>query len=175
MILTTLVFAGAWLVIFLAVAAIGKAGQYIPGGVLVVGVLQAVVLGFAWLGLSLRLPDRRSSWTDLIPGAVLFGVAFAFLHAVSRIYLPSKIRKSSELYGSLGIAATMLAWLLIIGELIVLTALVNVVWADYRAQLRAARDTTTDADRHRRLGRVGSARSAGRPTGDDLKVYRPRQ
>jgi uncharacterized BrkB/YihY/UPF0761 family membrane protein len=36
------------------------------------------------------------------------------------------------LYGSLGLAVAMLAWLLIIGQLIVACAVVNSVWTEYR-------------------------------------------
>jgi uncharacterized BrkB/YihY/UPF0761 family membrane protein len=94
-----------------------------------------------WLLICLRLPDRRRSWTDLIPGGVLFGVGYAVLHAVSRLYLPHRFSHSSRLYGALGISAVILFWMLIIGQLIVVCSLINVVWSDYSAA-RQARSAT---------------------------------
>ncbi|SOD72481.1 uncharacterized BrkB/YihY/UPF0761 family membrane protein [Jatrophihabitans sp. GAS493] len=131
---TVAYFLLGWTVVLVAVTGVAKARQYIPGGFVIVGICQAVVLGGAWLLVTSRLPDRRTGWQALLPGAVLFGVVFAALHAVSRVYLPNKLHSASELYGSLGIAATMLAWLLIIGQVIIFSSLANVVWADFLAE-----------------------------------------
>jgi uncharacterized BrkB/YihY/UPF0761 family membrane protein len=133
LVITTVMFAGGWFLVFVAVGAVARGDQYIPGGVGVVGVLQAAVLGAAWLCICLRLPDRRTTWPELIPGCVVFGAGLAILHGVSRVYLPNKIHKSSQLYGTMGIAASILVWLLLIGQIIVSSALVNSVWADYLA------------------------------------------
>ncbi|SDJ41855.1 Uncharacterized membrane protein, BrkB/YihY/UPF0761 family (not an RNase) [Frankineae bacterium MT45] len=129
--ITVIYFIVGWIVVFVGIIGVAKAKDYIPGGFVVVGLVQACVLGGAWLLVTSQLPDRRSSWKALLPGCVLFGVAFAALHAISRVYLPNKIHSASELYGSLGIAGTMLAWLLIIGQVIVFASLANVVWADF--------------------------------------------
>ena len=88
----------------------------------------------------MQLPDRRTSWIELIPGSVLFGLAITVLHTVSRLYLPYRFERFSRLYGSLGVATVILAWLLIIGQVIVSAALINAVWAQHRA-LRAAEAT----------------------------------
>jgi uncharacterized BrkB/YihY/UPF0761 family membrane protein len=137
--LTTLLFAAAWIVIFVIAAAISRLDRLIPGGGVIVSViLETAVLAAMWLIVSVRLPTKSNSWMDLWPGCVLFGFGIAVMHAVSRVYLPRKIQHSSQLYGSLGVAAVILVWLLIIGQIIVSAALVNSVWTEYRAERAGA-------------------------------------
>jgi uncharacterized BrkB/YihY/UPF0761 family membrane protein len=141
---TTLIFIGIWLIIFVVSGLLAELDRLFPGGLLVAILLQGAMVSAAWLMISLRLPDRRSGWLDLVPGCLLIGFGLAVLHAVSRVYIPRKLKHSSELYGALGIAGVILGWLLIIGQVIVSAALVNSVWTDYRA------------DRHaRKIGAVG--------------------
>jgi uncharacterized BrkB/YihY/UPF0761 family membrane protein len=131
--ITTLVFAGAWIALLGFAALVTQLDHIIPGGFLATFLLDAIATAAMWFIICLRLPDRRRDWLDLLPGCLLFGVGLSVLRIVSRVYLPARFEKSSQLYGSLGVAAVMLAWLLIIGNLLVGSALVNVVWSDYRA------------------------------------------
>ena len=117
----------------------------LPGGFLLSLFGQAALAGVCWLAVLWQLPDRRSDWTDLVPGALLFGAGLAVMHLVSRVYLPARFEHSSALYGSLGIAAVILVWLLVFGQLVVWSAVVNAVWFDFRA----ARDA---ADAHQPVG-----------------------
>lgn len=129
---TTLFFAAASALVLGVIALIGRIDHLVPGGLVTATVLQAVVVSGAWMLICLRLPDLRTSWVDLLPGCILFGSGFALLDLVSRVYLPQKLERSAQLYGTLGIAGAILAWLLIIGQLIVAAALVNSVFTEYR-------------------------------------------
>jgi uncharacterized BrkB/YihY/UPF0761 family membrane protein len=129
---TTVAFAGLWVLAFAAAAGIHKFDEVVPLGPVIGFVLESAVFAAAWLVIDLRLPDSRSSWTDLLPGCALFGVGFAALNLVSRVYLPYRISHASEMYGALGVAATILAWLLIIGQVIVSAGLLNSIWTDHR-------------------------------------------
>ncbi len=129
---TTLAFAGLWVLAFGADAGIHEFDEAIPGGTAVAFFLQAAVFGGSWLVICLRLPDSRTTWTDLLPGCAVFGVGFATLNLVSRVYLPYRISQASEMYGALGVAATILVWLLIIGQVIVSAGLLNSIWTDHR-------------------------------------------
>jgi membrane protein len=135
---TTLLFAAGWVVAFAVAAVITRLDHLLPGGAVLGIVLQGLVVAGVWMAICLRLPDSRDSWIDLIPGCLLFGFALAILHLVSRVYIPRRLEHSSQLYGSLGVAAVILAWLLIIGQVIVSAALINSVWSEYRARRRAA-------------------------------------
>jgi membrane protein len=104
----------------------------VPLGPLIAFVLESAVFAAAWLLICLRLPDSRTTWTDLLPGCAVFGVGFATLNLVSRVYLPYRISQASEMYGALGVAATILVWLLIIGQVIVSAGLLNSIWTEHR-------------------------------------------
>ena len=96
-----------------------------PGPGLVV--LFALVLVYAalWLGASIVLPHGDAPWVRLIPGAVLLGVGTQVIHLVNVLYLAHKIEKSSELYGGLGVAASLLLGLYLIARLVVASAILN--------------------------------------------------
>ncbi len=139
---TAAAFAGGVLVLLVIAGLIGRLDRLMPGGVVLAVLVQAIVLSAVWLALSRRLPGGGGHWTDLAPGAILAGVSFAVLHAVSRVYLPRRIERSSELYGTLGIAGVILAWLLLVGQVVVCAALVNSLWAENRP---APRPRATEA------------------------------
>lgn len=130
--LTIVVFIGAWTALFVSGAVVPRLDRLPAGGLVLAIASQVVVATAAWFVVSLRLPDARTAWHDLLPGCVLFGVSISVLHALSRIYLPYRVEHSSELYGALGIAGVILAWLLIIGQVIVASAMANVVWTEYQ-------------------------------------------
>lgn len=88
-------------------------------------VLTVLVYAGAWLLASRALPHGDAPWQALIPGAILVGVGIEALHLVSVYYLGSKITSASEMYGSLGAAAAIIAWLYLIGRLFVASAMLN--------------------------------------------------
>ena len=93
-------------------------------------VAMTVLTAAVWLFVSRRMPNRAVTWTDLLPGALAVGIGLAALNTVSTVYLPSKIQRASEMYGTLGIAGAILLWLFIIGQLLVCSTLLNAVWTD---------------------------------------------
>jgi len=122
-----------------AAAALGLAA----GAMVLLGGLQAVRnrsegigLGLAlvaflafsglWLVAELLLPrDPRAPWPSLLPGAALLGVAAWLAHLVSVYYLAHQVDRASELYGSLGVAAAILAWLYVLSRVMVASIMLN--------------------------------------------------
>ena len=141
----TLLFAGAWILVLGFTFGLHKLVKRVPGGLIWGFLLEGLVVGAVWLFIAMRLPDRRRSWTDLIPGALLLGYGMSLLSVVGRLYLPPRFAHSSAIYGSLGIASVMLLWMLLIGQLIVSAALTNSVWCDYRSG-RPQDDKSLDAN-----------------------------
>ncbi len=129
---TGLLVDGGWFVVLFLALAVRAFDELIPGGVLIGFLVETAVMSVIWLLISAHLPNRRRDWLDLLPGSLMFGAGFSILHIVSRVYLPGRLARSSELYGSLGVAVVILAWLLIIGELIVSAAFLNCVLAEHR-------------------------------------------
>jgi membrane protein len=123
---------GAWFLVLLVAVLVRNFDDLLPGGIVLGFLIETAALTVIWLMLTARLPNRRTDRWDLLPGSLLFGVGFSVMHLVSRVYLPARFARSAELYGSLGIAVVILAWLLIIGELIVGAAVLNSVFAEYR-------------------------------------------
>ena len=130
--ITTLVFAAACVALFACTAGLQKLVDAFSGGIVVGFLGQGLVVSSFWLLVESRLPDRRRSWRDLIPGALIFGFGLSVLSVVGRIYLPPRFAHSSAVYGSLGIASVMLIWMLLVAQLVVSAAFINSVWTDYR-------------------------------------------
>ena len=67
----------------------------------------------------------------MLPGALLVGMGLAAMNTAGTVYLPHRIQHASAMYGTLGVAAAILIWLFVFGQLLVCAALVNAVWARY--------------------------------------------
>jgi uncharacterized BrkB/YihY/UPF0761 family membrane protein len=115
----------------LATRARSEAGVVIGFGA---SVATAALVTALWAGVSLLLPHRDDAdWKAMIPGAVLVGVGFALLQALTANLIGPKLSKDSSLYGSLGVAFVVLGWLYLVGRLLVAAPLLNVAFADHRA------------------------------------------
>jgi uncharacterized BrkB/YihY/UPF0761 family membrane protein len=115
----------------------------------------AMVLGAAiyfglWLLASLALPRRAGvSWWSLLPGALLVGVGTQGLYLFNVLYLNHKIQSASAAYGALGVAASALLWLYLLGRLMVAAPVLNAtIWErhhDLGGSVRSVADAAADA------------------------------
>lgn len=110
--------------------------------------MMAAVVTALWLVASWLLPHREGAgWTALLPGAVLVGVGFAALQAVTANWLGPKLNHESSLYGSLGVSFVVLGWLYAIGRLLVAAPLLNSALFEHReAKAIATRAPAAGAD-----------------------------
>jgi uncharacterized BrkB/YihY/UPF0761 family membrane protein len=81
----------------------------------------------AWIVLFMLLPRETSDPGILLPGAVLMATTLTGLQAISQLYLPDKMSRASELYGSIGSVIVTLGWFFIVGRAIVLALALNAV------------------------------------------------
>jgi uncharacterized BrkB/YihY/UPF0761 family membrane protein len=130
---------------FVLVAASAGAGwvraNVDPTGGLVVTILVSIAFGVGWWWVSWKLPSPDDlPWTAYLPGAILMGVGFTALHVFSVYFLAEKLSNSSELYGALGLAATMLFYLFMIGRGVIWAAELNAVIWEVRHPTQAASD-----------------------------------
>ena len=87
--------------------------------------VYVVVIGGAWLAVSLQLPHREVRWAALIPGALLFGIGSLLVNAFN-IYVTARLVEGrADTYGALGIATALLFSLVLVGRLMVVSAELN--------------------------------------------------
>ncbi len=92
--------------------------------------LLAGAAGGAWLGVSWLLPHRDAPWQALLPGALACAIGIGVMHLVTAFYVPHKLTSTSQLYGTLGAAATLMSWLFLTCRLIVAAAVLNASLCD---------------------------------------------
>jgi uncharacterized BrkB/YihY/UPF0761 family membrane protein len=101
--------------------------------------VQLVVLAVLWLALTMAMPRPLGvSWTAMVPGACLFAVGYmAFTLAVS-LYFAPRAARASTVYGSLGVALTLLVSLFLFARLAVAAAELNAILWERRHASRPA-------------------------------------
>lgn len=98
-----------------------------PGPGLVTTSIVGGLWALLWLGVSYLLPHAPNlPWWGLVPGAVFLGIGTQILHLVTVYYFGVKLSNASELYGSLGISATLLLWAYVVARLVLASASINV-------------------------------------------------
>jgi uncharacterized BrkB/YihY/UPF0761 family membrane protein len=114
-----------------------------PGALatLTVGVLFAVV----WLAASMRLPALAVPWTAFVPGAVFLGVGLEALHVFTVYFLANKLAGASTVYGALGLAATMLFFLFLVGRGVIWAAELNAIVWTVRTERNTCRERPNPA------------------------------
>jgi uncharacterized BrkB/YihY/UPF0761 family membrane protein len=87
--------------------------------------VMIVPLAGLWLLASLRLPHGSATWKALLPGAFLVAVGFQVVHGLVVYLLGPKLEKSTSLYGGLGVMATVLFFMWVVGWIIVTSPILN--------------------------------------------------
>ena len=138
----------------LAVAVVGtvvltSVATLVPGGsvVPVLSALLVVLLNVFLYWLAFRvLTPREVPTRDLLPGAVLGGIAWTALQAVGSWLVARQLRHASELYGTFGVVLGLLFFLYLASQIMVYAAEVNVVRARRLVPRSFAPPPLTDAD-----------------------------
>jgi membrane protein len=118
---------------------LGAAAMLAAGSVVTAGLaaLPAVLAPFVvlvsvavntviWLWTSWVLPNRRVPWRALVPAAVFGGVGLEVLKVAGGYVVPLLVSRSSALYGTIGVVFALLAWLLVLGRLVVFVTVIEV-------------------------------------------------
>lgn len=93
--------------------------------------------GLLWLWASAHLPSPDVPWTAFLPGAVIFAVGLEALQLMTVYYLADRLASQSELYGALGLAASLLFYLFLVGRGVVWSAELNAVVWEHRNRARS--------------------------------------
>ncbi|HZO08249.1 MAG TPA: hypothetical protein VFC77_02640 [Myxococcota bacterium] len=114
---------------------------------IVLAVVASTATGFVlWLGTPMILLHGRIEWHRLAPGALVSGLLAALATVASSIYLPVAMTWSAERYGLIGIAFALQSFLVVMGFVIVIGAVVGAVTSElHGAQIeRLARRRTRE-------------------------------
>jgi len=83
--------------------------------------------------LSFRvLTHRDFGWRDILPGAIVGAIGWVALQALGGWFVSSRIKGASQTYGTFAVVIGLLTWLYFIGQVVVLSAEVNVVVSEHR-------------------------------------------
>jgi membrane protein len=75
------------------------------------------------------LTQRDLGWRDVVPGAVVAGIAAALFQIVGGFIVDRNLRGSSQTYGTFAVVIGLLSWLYLQAQVTLLAAEVNVVRA----------------------------------------------
>jgi len=122
---------GTMLVAMIVAVGLAALGSWLravsPGIGLLASIAVAGLWALLWWLVSYLLPHADGlPWWGLLPGATFIGVGTLVLHLATVYYFGVKLSSASELYGSLGTAATMLLWAYVVSRLVLASASINV-------------------------------------------------
>ena len=121
----------AWLAILLgSTALISWAGPTVhaAGGPVLLSLLALVaVTGFWWFTMWLLLAGRVS-WRELFPSALATAICWLAMSVVFNLTMSSTITSNYNKYGDIGVVLAIMSYLIAIGVVIILGAIIGVVW-----------------------------------------------
>lgn len=138
-----------------------------PGGAVAAFVVSlAASIGMFWLAFRLGTA-REISWRQLRLGAVIAGVIWQVLQAVSGYFISHQLSHASPVYGTFAVVIGLIAWLYLEAQLTLYAVQVNVVIAFRLWPRSIAPPPYTDQDR-RAFGLY--AQMENRSSAEDVKV-----
>ncbi|HWM60244.1 MAG TPA: YhjD/YihY/BrkB family envelope integrity protein [Pseudonocardia sp.] len=87
--------------------------------------VQALAATVLWLPVVYLLLGGRVGFRALLPGAALTGAGQSVAIVVAGLYLPIAIGHEADRYGLFGIAIALLSWLVVLGLLLVVSAVLS--------------------------------------------------
>lgn len=120
---------GSGLLVSAALSGFGTFGRHNLVLGLVAEVVAATInIGQFWLAFRVLTP-KVVPWRQLVPGAVVGGIAWTLLLALGGYLVGHDLRNDSTVYGTFGVVLGLVAWVYLGAEISVYAAEVNVVLA----------------------------------------------
>ena len=130
------VFIAAMVLHLTAVEIVGWTRRHDQVGGVVALLVYLIFVGGAWLVVSTQLPHREVHWQALIPGSLLFGAGL-FVVNVLNVYVTTRlVADHADTYGALGVAIALLFSLVLVGRLMVGSAVLNAALDERRSPTR---------------------------------------
>jgi YihY family inner membrane protein len=110
------------------VASISTAAQtFEPFDAILASAVSVILNTAIYLAAFKVLTDRPLSWRQLLPGAVVGGVAFTVLQLIGGAVVGRNVQGASDTYGTFAVVIGLLTWLYLLAQVSVAAAEVNVV------------------------------------------------
>jgi YihY family inner membrane protein len=103
----------------------------IIGRVLLAAATAALVAALFAVAFRL-LTSADVTWRAVVPGAVLAGIGWVVLGAIGGVYINRVVQGASDTYGIFAVVIGLLSWLLLLAQLVIYSAELNVVLAQRR-------------------------------------------
>jgi uncharacterized BrkB/YihY/UPF0761 family membrane protein len=85
------------------------------------------VYAVLWILVFQTLPRGTTDPGASLPGALAVSLALTGMQAISTLYLPGAIERSSQLYGAIGVTLATLGWVYVIGRVVAFAFSLNAV------------------------------------------------
>ncbi|MGA8725364.1 MAG: YhjD/YihY/BrkB family envelope integrity protein [Acidimicrobiales bacterium] len=112
------------------------------GGPVLLGSLGLLVLFLFWWFTMWFLLAGRVPWSDLLPSAIATAICWTGMEVVFSFIFSGTVISDDMKYGSIGVVFALMSWLIAIGVVIILGAIVGVVWRE------RSRSPSTPLDQH---------------------------
>lgn len=90
--------------------------------------LSLFVNALLWLWTSWILPNRPAPpWRELLPGSIVGAIGLEALKVAGAYVVPLLVTKSSALYGTIGVVFALIAWLWVLGRLVVVVTIIETI------------------------------------------------
>ena len=153
----------AWLAVTVGwVSFVAVAGPWLHNAV---GLWLVAILGFFgltlyWWGTMWFLLSARVSWRALLPSAVATALFWVGMEVVFSFIFSGTVISDDKKYGPIGVVFALMSWLIAIGVVIILGAVVGLVWRERDLSFsKAFRWLRRSSDR-KKEGQVGSIEEA---------------
>jgi membrane protein len=126
----------AWLAVLIGTSLLtGWAGRGLrhAGGPAVLAAAGLVwSTGFWWLTMRILLA-RRVSWRALFPAACATGALYVAMEVVFSLFFSAMVISNDTKYGPIGVIFALLSYLIAIGVVVILGAVVGLAWQERRS------------------------------------------
>jgi membrane protein len=130
-----------WLAVMVGVCAlagwVGPPLRRDAGPVTLAVVLLATLVSFWWFTMWFLL-GGRVSWRALLPSAVATALCWFGMEVVFSIIFSGMVISNEQKYGPIGVVFSLMSWLIAIGVVIILGAIIGVVWRERGLSFAAA-------------------------------------
>jgi membrane protein len=129
----------AWLAVLIGTSMLGGwAGpplRHAGGPALLAVAGLAWSTGFWWVTMRILLA-RRISWRALFPAACATGVLYVAMEVVFSLFFSAMVVSDDNRYGPIGVIFALLSYLIAIGVVVILGAVVGLVWHERMSKRR---------------------------------------